>query len=282
MRPRKALIVLGLSAVIGSMPYLKVGAYTCCDPWGQVGFMAFVQAGTTVVTSITTAVTSVSTYLMTSITPTVNNGFTRWADERNKTVVQKKLIEEGKIQASTQLYMEGKRAEATEQFMEAAMHDETVTNGLILTEQKDRDRTMRVSEGLALSDDLRPTRGAPDSILSRHSGFCGQRAFEAGLCAELAPSTLQNADINVNTILNPGDGQYDTLSDAEMEAGRAFVRNILSPTQPRDVAGDTAQAQQWTGIGLADQAALSLAGNSLNSVMMARVRKGGAAAGKAP
>lgn len=277
MRPRKAFVLLAASAVIGSLPYLRAGAY-CCDPWGEVGRQAFLAAGETVVGELTAAVTGLSNYLQFQFSETISNGFSRWAEELNKQSVNQSIGAEGEAQVSSQLYMEGKRAEAAEKFGAAIALDQSVTNGLMLEEQAIRERTMRLEEGRVLSNDLRPAPDARDTVATRHVEFCGPRSFEAGLCKELAPTPLQNADVQVTTLLTPGGGQYETLSDAEVRAGRVFIRNILEPTPVQDAPGgtDSPQAAAYQAQLLADQAALSLAGHALNSVMMSRVRKNGA------
>jgi len=279
MRPRKALVLLGLSAVIGMLPYVRVGAY-CCDPWGQVGATAFINAGKVVVGTLTEAVSTLSGYLQMSFSMTISNGFARWAEELNKRSVKQSIGSEGTAQVSSQLYMEGKRAEAAEKFGAAIALDQSVTNGLMLEEQAARERTMRLEEGRRLSNDLRPVADIRESVATRHAEFCGPRGFEAGVCKELAPTPLQNADVQVTTLLTPGGGQYETLSDAEVRAGRAFIRNVLKPTPVLDlpVEGASPLASAYHSELLADEAALSLAGHSLNSIMMSRVRKNGAAA----
>lgn len=266
--------MLGVSAVIGLAPYMRANAYQCCDPWGAVGFAAFVQAGAAMVGGVEAAAVEISQYLEVSLSQSINNGFSRWADELNKGAAQQRLIAQGRVQSDAQLYLEGKRVAAAEAFQEASMLDEAVTNGLMLSEQQMRNRDQRRAEGLALSEYLRPSAGAVETAQARHGAYCDERGVAIGLCPGLAPSTLQNADISVGTILNPGDGQYDSLSDEELAAGRAFVRNVIAPNQFPALKSDAPQAQAHEAMLLADQAALSLAANSLNTVMLNRVRKG--------
>lgn len=273
MRPAKAIVLLSVSAIIGLTPYMARAVY-CCDPWGAVGQAAFVQAGTGVVSAVETLATTVSNYLDQTITQTINNGFARWADELNKGSANSRLVVQGGIQAQAQLSIQGKKVEAEQSFAEASMLDQTVTNGLMINEQHMRNREQRQSEGLALSEAMRPTTGAMTGPASRHAEFCGPRAMAVGLCAILAPTSLQDADTTVNTILNPGDGQYETLSDEEVRAGRAFIQNIVKPLDTRAMTTQTPQGKHLDSLQLADQAALSLAANSLSARMLNRVRKG--------
>jgi hypothetical protein len=273
MRLGKAAVLLGLSAAIAALPYLRAQAYTCCDPWGVPAATAFIHAGTIEVAELTAQVEAISTYLKLSFEPTWSNGFATAMEYVSKQTAAERTYEHGRLAASTDLYMNGVRARAAENGIEVAMLDETVTNAVLMSEQFRQERLNRQREDIALADGLRSDAMAPGDAVTRHVAYCGPRAHMAGLCVALPSTTLQDADLMVNTITNPGDGQYETMSDEEVLAGRAFIRNIVAPHPLRSAPGNSVQAQQYEAMLMADQAALSVAGHSLNSVMLHRVRK---------
>lgn len=273
MRRGKAFVLLSISAVIAAVPYLRVQAAYCCDPWGVPGATAFVQAGSGVISTLTSQVELISQYLTNSLEQTWVNGFAMGMEHLSKQTAAERTFEQGRIAATTDLYMNNVRGVATENGIEPALLDETVTNALLMSEQFREERLNRQREDLALSEHLRSADIAPGDAVTRHVVYCDVRAQAAGICTELPSSSMQSADLMVNTITNPGDGQYETLSDEEVVAGRAFIRNIVAPTPLRSAPGDSPQAQQHEAMLLADQAALSIAGHSLNSVMLHRVRK---------
>lgn len=273
MQPRKAIVLLGVSALIGALPYMRANAYVCCDPWGVPASTAFVAAGTSIVGAITAGVSSVSGVLTGQLQADWGTGIGKTLEQLNKKTAARRTFEQGRIAASTEMYLNEKRGEAAENAIEPALLDETVTNAALMSEQLQQERENRRREDITLSEDLRSFDIAPKTPVSRHGAYCDPHAFAAGVCEVLPPSSLQSADLMVNTITNPGDGQYETLSDDEIAAGRAFIRNIVAPTPLRGMPGNTAQVTQHDALLLADQAALSLAGHSLNSVMLHRMRK---------
>ncbi|MDH0071196.1 hypothetical protein N7359_01400 [Stenotrophomonas maltophilia] len=271
MRPVKAIVILGISGALAVLPYMRANAAYCCDPWGIPATMAFTSAASSIVGSITAQVTAVSNYLQLYTAQTWSNGLAKTAEELSKQTAANRTFEQGRIAADTSLYMTRVSGDAEEQAQEPALLDQTVTNAVLLSEQFGQQRLNRRRDDAKLAEYMRgDTR---EDVISRNREFCDARGKAAGFCDELASSTLQNADISFNTISNPGDGQYETLTDAEARAARAFVRNVVSPTPPRSMAGTTAQDQQHEALLLADQAVLSLAAHSLHSVMQNRVRK---------
>lgn len=274
MRRGKAIVLLSMSALIGALPYLTANAYVCCDPWGVPGATAFIQAGSHIISTLTAEVTTISQSLM-SITQTWSAGFGKELESRSKQTAAERTFAQGRIAATTDLYMNNVRGTASERAIPPALINETVTDAALMSEQLDQDRANTQKEDAALAAYLRSADIAPSNPVTRHAAYCEPNAYAAGLCKSLPSSSLQSADLMVGTITDPGDGQYETMSDQEVAAGRDFIRNVVSPMPLRPVPGDSAQAQQYDAMLLAQQASLSLAGHSLNSVMLHRVRKRG-------
>lgn len=273
MRPGKAAVLLSVSAVLAALPYLPGRAAYCCDPWGVPGATAFIQAGSTVISTLSAEVSAISQYLNGSLQQTWAAGFGKSMEHLTQQTAAQRTFEQGRIAATTELYLNNVRGDATENAIAPALLDETITNAALMAEQIVQERENRRREDMALAAQLRSSDIAPGDPVGRHLPYCGPRAHAAGLCTSLPSSSLQSADLMVSTITNPGDGQYETMSDEEVAAGRAFIRNIVAPTPLRGQPGDSAQAAQYEALLLADQAALSIAGHSLNSVMLHRVRK---------
>lgn len=284
MRTGRAMVLLSVSALIGALPYLRAGAVTCCDPWGVPGATAFVAAGTVVVDAIGEGVTAVSNVITSQIQQDWAAGMGKTLEQLTQQTATRRTFEQGRIAAMADLSLNETRGNAAENAIEPALLDETVTNAVLMSEQLQQDRNNRRKEDLALAADLRSADIAPKDPAVRHVLYCDPRAHAAGLCADLPASSLQNADLMVGTITNPGDGQYETMSDDEVAAGRAFIRNVVAPMPLRSRQDNSAQAQQQQheALLLADQALLSLAGHSLNSVMGHRMRKRTHDAGSTP
>ncbi|MDQ1090601.1 hypothetical protein QE400_000014 [Xanthomonas sacchari] len=270
MRPVKALVILGVSSVLAVLPYLRADAY-CCDPWGIPATTAFTSAASSIVEAITAQVTTVSDYLQLYTSQTWANGLAKTAEELSKQTAARRTFEQGRIAANTSLYMSRAAGDAETQAQEPALLDQTVTNAVLLSEQFDQLRKNRRRDDVQMADYMRS--GGAEDVVARNREFCDARSKVAGFCEDIASSTLQNADLSFNTISNPGDGQYETLTDAESRAARAFVRNVVSPAPLGTMSGSSAQDERHEALLLADQAALSIAAHSLNSVMQNRVRK---------
>lgn len=86
---------------------------------------------------------------------------------------------------------------------------------------------------------------------------------------------MQNADLMFNTIVSPGEGQYETLSDEERNAANAFVRQVINPvaTARQPARSSTPADRALEARLLADQAALSVAAHSFNAAIAHRTRR---------
>lgn len=268
---RAQLIVL----VLLLAPTAKAWAWVCCDPWGAVGMAAFVTAGQSVVTSVTTSTTTLVMRLQTIYT-TLDSNFARATGEQAKQGASQKLFRQGTVAAGAQFYTASRAAEAAENAVPPSGLAVTVTNSLLLSEQRNVVRQKIAAADAAFASSLYASKATDASIvMARHKPYCSGADVSAGRCDSAASPTMQNADLTINTILTPGEGQYETLSDEERDAAVAFVQQVVNPIPAVRAAQKnmTPQEKALDARMLADQAALSLAAHSLNAAIAHRTRK---------
>ncbi|MDH0342165.1 hypothetical protein [Chromobacterium haemolyticum] len=275
MKKKLAAVAVATSLIV--VPVYKAQAYICCDPWGWVGYAAFVQAGTMVVSSITSAATSIVEVIEGRLSITLNNGFGKYGAELSKQSAHQKVFKQGAVAVGGQLYMQERSAEAAVNAVTPAQQALTVTNAMMLSEQS---TVVRQKVSVADRDfmaNFYATNPVDSSvIIARHKPYCSAVDVDMGRCEPLASPTMQNADLNVNTILNPGEGQYETLADEERDAAKAFVLNVVNPLPEVRLSASQNQSPQAKTVDallLADQAALSVAAHSFNSQIALRTRR---------
>lgn len=249
-------------------------AFTCCDPWAQVGYNAFVAAGNAVVGAITSSVTTIVTDLQTGPMYNWDQGMGQWLQELGKQTASTRALTEGKIAAESQLYIQEKTGDAVMATVEAASFDETITSALMLGDQDVTVRKAVREYGRIHADSLVSDRFASPSAaaVARHQKWCSQRQVDAGVCAQAAAPGMEYADVNVASVLNPIAGK--TYSDEGRQAALDYVQNVVGNEHLRAQAGtDSPQARAADALTIADQAALSAAAYSLNSIMAERTRR---------
>ncbi|KAG0186589.1 hypothetical protein DFQ28_007594 [Apophysomyces sp. BC1034] len=253
------------------VPSYKAWAWTCCDPWGWVGYAAFVQAGTAVVSAITAAtgsIVGVGQLLYVSL----DSGFAKLYAELGKQSAMQRTFKQGSVAVESQLYMQERVGEAAERAVVPAQQAVTVTSAALLSEQSSIARQKITKSDLDFSNEFYSIKPVdPAVVVDRHKPYCSGVDQERGRCDVLASPTMQNADINVNTITNPGEGQYETLSDEERDAALAFVRNVVNPipeTRLTAQQNTSAQAKTVDAALLADQAALSTSTMTKQNVVL--------------
>lgn len=271
---------LAAAAVVTSLivvPVYKAQAYTCCDPWGWVGYAAFVQAGTMMVSSITAAATSIVGVIEGRISWTLNNGFGKYDAELSKQSAVHKVFKQGAVAVGSQLYMQERAGEAAENAITPAQQSLTITNAMMLSEQSSIVRQKVSKADMDFMSNFYSTKAVdPSVVIERHKPYCSALDQELGRCDTLASPTMQNADLNINTILNPGEGQYETLADEERDAAQAFVRNVVNPipeVRLSSLQNQSIQAKTVDALLFADQAALSVAAHSFNAQIAHRTRR---------
>ncbi|MGZ1522233.1 hypothetical protein [Xanthomonas citri] len=275
-RLRAIIVGLGGGVIVagGLTAAIDAGAVYCCDPWGQVGYNSFVSAGNAVVGSITDSTTVLVVQIQTGVMISWSSGFSNWAQEIGKATASQKTLAEGANAAKTQLYAQDKIGQAQEAAVEAASADSTITSALMLADQDQTQRKAVRVYGQSTINDLvlSPYESSVGKVSRRHQRWCSDAEVTAGLCATAAAPGMQMADTDIATVLDPVAGK--TYSDEGRDAAMDYVRNIVSSehirTQP-DI--NSPQAQVADGITLADQAALSVAAYSFNSMMADRTRR---------
>ncbi len=262
---------------LGMLPAYNARAWTCCDPWGWVGYAAFIQAGSAMVVSITTAVSTLVNVIELQIEPSWGNGFGKQMAELQKQTASQKVFRQGAVAVQSQFYMQERAGEAAERAVMPAQQSLTVTNALLMAEQgsivrqKIAKADMEFVAGIYSAKSLNPVE-----VAERHKIYCSAFDQARGRCDTVAAPTMQNADLTVNTVLNPGDGQYETLADEERDAAVAFVRNVVSPVAEARLSAQQYNSEQAKALDaalLSDQAALSVAAHSFNAMIAHRTRR---------
>ena len=255
-------------------PSVSNSATPCCDPWGMVGMAAFIQSGAVMVGAWTTSTAAmVNLWMLEQQTWSI--GFSNWKADINKKTGLQKQFSEATISVEQVIDQGLIASEALSQFQPAPMQDQTVTAGLLMGEIGDVTKK-RIAADAAhwLEQSTTTTAGGEHPFIKRHKKYCDQQGVDAGLCDELAPAGLQNADINIKTILMPSDGDSLTLSDEEREAGLLFVENITIAT-PHVLPTTKKNTENYTARLSSDQAALSAAAMSFHAALAHRTRRHG-------
>lgn len=255
----------------------KAGCCKWCEIWSPDMIAALSMAATRGIGTITTTTTSLVTWFEVRIVPAWDAGFGKVMAEKQRQTASLRVFKEGNAAVASQLYMQEQATVAAENFMPPANLTTTVTNGALLAEQTAVVRSKVAANNAAfMADFYAKSSSDPGIVIERHKPYCAQADVDRGRCDKAVSPTMQNADLMVNTVLNPGEGQYETLADEERDAARAFVKNVVNPVPvgrfSAALAG-SAQAKAYEAALLADQAALSLAANSFNSIIANRTRR---------
>lgn len=273
---KKGLAAVGTVLALTFVPMYQARAWTCCDPWGWVGQAAFIQAGAAVVTAITAAagaVVAASQLVYLSF----DNGFAKLNAELAKQTAMRRTFRQGTVGVDSQLYMQERSGEAAERAVVPAQQSVTITNAALLSEQSGIVRQKIAKMDGDFSKSFYALKPVDQSVvIERHRPYCSGADLDLGRCDTPASPTMQNADLSVTTFLNPGDGQYETLSDEERDAAIAFVANAVNPipaTRLSELQGKSEQAKAVEAAMLADQAALAVAAHSFNAAIAHRTRR---------
>lgn len=273
---RKGLVAIAAAIALTLVPMYQARAWTCCDPWGWVGYAAFLQAGTAMVTAVTgaaTAVVAAGQLLYTSF----DNDFGKLYAEKSKQTAVQRTFKQGSTAVDSQFYMQERAGEAAERAVVPAQQAVTITSAALLSEQSGIVRQKIAKMDGDFSKNFYKLKPVDQSVvIERHKPYCSGTDLDLGRCDTLASPTMQNADLSVTTFLNPGEGQYETLSDEERDAALAFVANAVNPipaTRLSELQGKSEQAKAVDAALLADQAALSVAAHSFNAAIAHRTRR---------
>lgn len=267
----KKLLVIPV-LLVGSLAGIQQAqSKVCCDPWGWVGYAAFMSAGSAVVTAITASATTVVNGLI-MVQQSWSQGFQGWMGEQTTASAQRVQIKEARVTTDATRSMDLIVANAQVQHAPTPMQDQTVTNALVVSESTRAAAKNTASLAKQWGDQFigkRQDETTAYAIVLRHSSYCDAAAVAAG-CKKLAPAALQNADIDIKTIFQPGDGLNPTLSDEERDAAVALIKNITNPIAATTPA---TSSDMYDAILMSDKAALSASALSLQSILAHRTRR---------
>ena len=253
------------------------GCCKWCEIWSPDMIAALSMAAAKNIASITTNVSAMVTWFEVRIVPTWAAGFGKVMAEKQRQTASLRVFKEGNAAVASQLYMQQHAAEAAERAVLPANLTTTVTNGVLLSEQTAIVRSKVAANNAAFMSDFYAKNSTdPGVVIERHKPSCSQVDVERARCEKAVSPTMQNADLMVNTVLNPGEGQYETLADEERDAARAFVKNVVNPVPVGRFGAaqaGSAQAKAYDAALLADQAALSLAAHSFSAIIANRTRR---------
>lgn len=229
------------------------------------------------IASITLNTGKVVSWFESRIVPTWAVGFGKLMAEKQRQTASLRVFKEGNAAVAGSLYLQEQVGVAAENAIPPANLTTSVTNGKLLSEQASVVRAKIAANNATLAAGFLSGKSAdPGAVLEQHKPYCSTADVERGRCEKAVSPTMQNADLTVNTLLNPGEGQYETLADEERDASLAFARNVVNPVPAGRLGGsvaNSAQAKAYDAALLADHAALSLAANSFSSIIANRTRR---------
>lgn len=252
-----------------------VAAY-CCDPWGLPVQQVFIQVGQTVAKTLTAASNSINTVLAGTLERDFHQGLSKAGVELTKQTAEKRVMAGGLLAVEASLDAQRVVAESQEQSKPAAQQDTTVTNAILHGEMSPivADKIRGYDQAWSNAYLSPSPVDIGHSMLARHQPYCSPKDVEVGVCDKAAIPALQNADLTINSIYQPGNGQYDTLSDQEHAAALAFVQTLTQPAPYSPPGKAMKGAATDLSVQLVqDQATLALVAHSLHSQIADRTRR---------
>ncbi|MFM0265559.1 hypothetical protein [Paraburkholderia sediminicola] len=248
----------------------------CCEYWGAPVAAIFMQEGAAEVAAITSGLGSTVEQIQ-NLSNSFSKGVGQYGAEIGRQSAEQRTFAQGSVAAQTQIYMQERAGEAAERGDLPAGASETVANTALIADQAPSlNAKLTANDAAFMASYFTSSNTTVQAVINRHAPYCSTDDVNLGRCSAAASSSLQNADINVNTLLNPGGGQYDTYSDEERDAALAFVQNTVHPVAEHRMAGNVDSTQQGRLLDsqvLSDQAALSLAAHSLDALIANRTRR---------
>ncbi|TAL63618.1 MAG: hypothetical protein EPN79_15800 [Burkholderiaceae bacterium] len=216
------------------------------------------------------------TRLNAGLAPDLQSGVARQLAEMQKQTASQSTMAQAMIGTQQGREAQAVVAEAQEQAKPAAQQDTTVTNAALSSELDavvdDKVRAYDLAWSNQFVTDTPIDAG--HAVIQRHEPYCSADEAALGRCKTAAIPALQDADLTINTIYQPGNGQYDTLSDQEHAAALAFVTNVTQPVAyPVPNARTQGPSAQLTAELAQDQATLALVAHSFNAQIAERTRR---------
>lgn len=259
----KRLFVLALLMFSGA-----ASARPCCEHWGWTGKGAFLKAGAEEVAAVTRSATQLVASVQQQLT-TLQSGFAGQIGQIGVQTSQQKALAQGSIVANNSMQMTSLSATAADDHQPTPLQDQTVTSALLMGEMKPilKEKIIKNNKNW-LSDFYQVTPVGNSAILDRHEPYCSTDQAASGACKKAASALLQNADVSINTLLEPGGGQDETMSDEEVAASLAFIKNVVHPVP--EIPNKSLRQSNYQ---LSDQAVLALSANSFHAILAHRTRR---------
>lgn len=268
---KRTYVTLSLVIALAIGGWFATAPSAACCGDGAIAAQGAISAGSSVSSAISSASSSIVAMLR-QIDGTISNGFGKLYTEMSKQTASARVIEQGAVQANTQLYIEGKRAQAEidyelspracfEKQAAGAVDNAGVTvAGTVQTLNRDfTDRTLHTVN----------TAGAVDQIFQTHAEkFCSTKDAQLGRCSSPASPELQNADVRADNLLS-----RDALGADQYEGAVAFMRNVTNPIPTQQVPKGwekTAQGRAFVAGQLVENGRASVAANSFAHMVAMR------------
>jgi hypothetical protein len=245
-------------------------ADACCGD-GVVAAAGASSAGAAVSAAVATATTTIVTW-MERINMTIANGFGKLYGEMAKQTAQQRVFEQGVIAAQTQMYMEKARAEAATKYELSPRVCFETAGGIAgsaataESQQNLNDLNRDFSKRTLFTPN---TAAAVSKIYDDHvNKYCSQQDAQLGRCSNPVDSTMQNADVRADAMLNSSSYTPD-----QIDAARALVGNLANPIPTQNIPKDwekTPQGKAFVAGQYIEQARASVAANSLNRAIAMR------------
>jgi len=247
-----------------------------CEIWSPEMIQALSQAAAKVIGNISSTANTMISWMEIRLTPTWANGISRLMAEKQKQTAYFRTFKQGDAAVKGQLYLQEQAGAAAERAIAPSGLTTTVTSAALMSEQGQIVRSKIVANDAAFMSTFY-SKNATDIniVIERHKPYCTEAEVTKGICDKAASPTMENADLMVNTVLNPGEGQYETMADEERDASLVFVKNVVNPlpVNRQVVSKVTDQDKTYDAALLADQAALSIAAHSFNVMIANRTRR---------
>lgn len=252
-----------------------VAAY-CCDPWGLPVQQVFIQVGQSVSGVLRASSLAVARHQL-QLNTTFIDGVTQTSASMQRATSAQRVMGDGWLTVQQSMETQRHAAEAVEQSKAPPQIETTVTDGVLAGEMAAvvTDKVKQYDLDWSNRYLSKTPQDIGRTVIERHRPYCAPQDVERGLCAQAAIPALQNADLTVNSIYQPGSGQYDTLSDQEHAAALAFVQNLTQPVAYSPPAGKSVTgANGALSADLAsDQSTLALAAHSFHVQIAERTRR---------
>ncbi len=260
-------VALACTILMGSTS----SALACCGD-GAAAAAGATAAGTAVTASISTAAGLIIEQLV-QINLTISNGFGKLYGEIMKQTASMRSFEDGKIAVQAKQHMDDAAASAQTKyelsprtcFESAGGGAATVATGEVTQTINDLNRDF-ASRTLFTAN----TSAAVGRIYDDHvNKYCSQQDADLGRCSRPVDPTLQNADVRADATLNTSSYTPDQIA-----AARSFVSNVVNPVPTQNIPKNwekTDQGKMFVAGQYIEQARASVAANSLNAAIAARI-----------